>query len=117
MDKITIKNAPFSCFIGILDHEKKRKHKIFIDLELYTDILQASRSDNINYAIDYTAVYEEIGKTVEAKQYNLIETLAEAIAGKILKKFDVKKIMVRIKKPRALQHRDVEYTAVEITRP
>ncbi len=115
-DKIILYNCKFSCNIGVPDEERKSKQDIFIDLELFYNIKKSSSTDNIEDTINYSEVHKVVKDLVEKKEYKLIETMSEEIAEVILAKFKIEKIMVRIKKPAALQSRCVEHAGVEIYR-
>ena len=56
MDIVFIKELCIETVIGIYDWERKIKQFVCIDLELGTDITDASSSDVINDTVDYKAV-------------------------------------------------------------
>ena len=118
MDKIIIKSANFLCNIGITPEERGKKQEIIVDAELFLDMKKMPKpfflSDDIKKTVNYSEVYELIKSIAENKEYHLIETLAENIAKAVLNKFPVKEVLVRVKKPKALADRNVEYVAVEI---
>ena len=116
MDRIIVKNAPFLCSIGIKEEEREKKQEILVDIELFTDIRRGAGTDSIGDTIDYSAVYELIGEEVGKNHYNLIETLAERIAQRVLDNFKIEGVSITIKKPSALAHRGVRYAGVAITR-
>lgn len=116
MDKIIIKEARFLCNLGYTKEERKTKQEILVDIELFTDVKKSAKSKNIEDTINYSEVHSQIKTLIEDNKYILIETLAEEIAKNILEQFNIKNIMVRVKKPLALRDRNVKYTAVEITR-
>jgi dihydroneopterin aldolase len=116
MDRILIKDAPFLCSIGIKEEERVKKQEILIDVELFTHIKGAAETDRIEDTVDYTEVYQLIGKEVEKGHFNLIETLAEKIAQMVLRNFNIERVSVKVKKPTALSHKGVRYTGVEIKR-
>ena len=116
MDKIIIKSANFLCNIGITPEERGKKQEIIVDVELFLSINKVADRDNIKNAINYSEVYGLLKRVIEEKEYNLIEALAESIAKEILAEFPIDKILVRVKKPKALAERNVEYVAVEIIR-
>jgi dihydroneopterin aldolase len=107
MNKIIIKDASFLCNIGVTRQERSKKQKILIDVELFF---------SVGHTVNYSQVYALIKSIVKEKEYKLIETMAENVAEEVLKKFPIKKIVVRIKKPSALADRNVRYVAVEIVR-
>lgn len=120
MYKITIKSAKFFCSIGITPEERKKKQEIMIDVELFLNTKKTAKpfflSDDIKHTINYSEVHNSLKNIAENKEYNLIEALAENIAKEILNKFKIDKILVSVKKPKALANRNVEYVAVEIIR-
>ena len=116
MDKIIIKEARFPCNIGVSQKERKKKQEIIIDVELFSNIKKASKTDNIRYAVNYSKVYDLIKNIVGREKYKLVEAIAENVAKEILNKFSVEKVLVRVKKPTALANKNVKYAAVEIIR-
>ena len=116
MDKIIIKEARFPCNIGVSQKERKKKQEIIIDVELFSNIKKASKTDNIRYAVNYSKVYDLIKNIVGREKYKLVEAMAENVAKEILNKFSVEKVLLRVKKPEALANRNVKYAAVEIIR-
>ena len=116
MDKIIIHEAYFLCKIGITEEERRAEQELLIDVELFSDIKKASKTDDIKDTINYSDVYDSLKEIAGKKEFNLIEAIAEEIADKILNEFPVGKVFVRIKKPSALHKKNVKYAAVEITR-
>jgi len=116
MDRITIKEAKFLCNLGCTEEERKTKQEIIIDLELFTDTKKSAGSKKLEDTIDYVEIHSVMKEVIERDEYILIETLAELIAGQILENFNIKQVLVRLKKPQALKDRNVKYAAVEIVR-
>ncbi len=115
-DKIILKNARFSALVGILDHEMENQQDIFMDLEIRKDTRRAGLSDSIEDAEDYTAIHRELAALIESRHFNLIESIAEEAAARILDIFNPDSVLIRIKKPGAMKQLGVEYAAVEIER-
>ena len=63
--------------IGIYDWERKIKQFVCIDLELGTDISNASDSDVIDDIADYKAVSKTLKSFIGESEFQLIEALAE----------------------------------------
>ena len=116
MDKIIIKEARFSCNIGVSQKERRKKQEIVVDAELFLDAKKAAQTDDIKYAVNYSEVYDLIKNIIGMKKYKLVESIAENIARGILNEFSVQKVIVKVKKPKALADRNVKYAAVEIIR-
>lgn len=116
MDKIIIKEAKFSCNIGVAKKERGKKQEIFIDAEIFFNAKKPGKTDKIGDTLNYSEIYDLMKKTAEDKEYKLIEAMAENIAEEILGSFSVNSALVRVKKPSALADRNVKYAAVEIMR-
>ena len=102
MDKIIISALVVETIIGTLAWERQVKQKIVLDLELYTDISAAASSDDINDAIDYAAVCEQVTNFIEMEQCQLIEALAENTAQFLLNKFFIQGLVLTLSKPGAI---------------
>lgn len=113
-DTVFLHGLEVDCVIGIWDWERQFKQTLAIDVDLATDIRRAARSDSIADTVDYRAVTKRIARLAETGGFQLVETLAEAIAGAVLSEFDVPWIRVRINKKSAV--RGVREVGVSIER-
>jgi len=114
MDIVYIRELQVQTVIGIFDWEREIKQVVSIDLEMACDIRRAAQSDAIEDALDYKAVSKRIIAYVEKSEFQLVETLAERIAGIVLNEFSVPWVRLRLGKPGAVKgSRDV---GVEIER-
>ena len=102
MDIVFIKELCIETVIGIYDWERKIKQFVCIDLELGTDISNASNSDVINDTVDYKAVSKELKSFIGDSKFQLIEALAEESVKLIFKNFNVTYIKGRFSKPGAV---------------
>ena len=103
---IFIEALRVEAIIGVYDQERTKKQPLIIDIEMQYDVLQASHSDNLDYALDYHALSNDIHAFVSASSYQLIEALAEAIADRILTNQLVKTVEIKLSKPQALDKAD-----------
>jgi len=113
-DKIYIRNIKANILIGINPEEKINKQVVFVNATLFTDCSQAGKTDNIEDAVDYSIIHDDIVHHLHNTHYDLIETLAENVASICLSKKEVKECIVCIDKPEALEY--AESVAVEIHR-
>jgi dihydroneopterin aldolase len=114
-DKIIVKNLKLFGRHGLFPQEKEGQH-FLIDFEMVEDVKAAAKTDRIDDALDYHRAIEEVSAVVEGESYNLLETLAEEIAGVLLSRFRTEKVKVRVKKIETPLTRAVEWVAVEIER-
>lgn len=83
-DAIFIKGLAVKAVIGVFDWEKEIQQPLVFDLELYTDLKQASESDNLQDTVCYKTVSDDIIALTEASRFDLIESLAEKVCEHIL---------------------------------
>ena len=102
MDIVFIKELCIETVIGIYDWERKIKQFVCIDLELGTDISNASNSDVIDDTVDYKAVSKTLKSFIGDSEFQLIEALAEESVKLIFEKFNVNYIKGRFSKPGAV---------------
>ena len=102
MDIVFIKELCIETVIGIYDWERKIKQFVCIDLELGTDISNASNSDVIDDIVDYKAVSKTLKSFIGDSEFQLIEALAEESVKLIFEKFNVNYIKGRFSKPGAV---------------
>jgi dihydroneopterin aldolase len=114
MDKIFLSALSVECIVGIWDWERRVKQTVIIDVELAADIRKAAATDHIDDTIDYKRVSKRLLSFVGESQYQLVETLTEAIAKMIVTEFGVSWVKVRVNKRGAIRGaRDV---GIEIER-
>jgi len=113
-DSIIIKNIESLCLIGINPDEKINPQPIIINLKLFTSFNKASQSDQIIDTIDYSKLVKSIKEFISKSKYNLLETLGDKLAKKILKNKKIKEVEIELIKPNALI--ESENVSVIITR-
>ncbi|HWP98150.1 MAG TPA: dihydroneopterin aldolase [Syntrophomonadaceae bacterium] len=116
MDRIVARGLTFEGCHGVLPQEKSVPQRFLVDLELFLDLGPAGRKDNLEYTIDYSAIFQCVKELVENHSFNLIETLAENIAEAILSVYSISSVRVGVKKPDAPVAGNFEYFGVIIER-
>ena len=114
MDRIYIRDLALRCIIGVYPEERREKQDVTINVTLECDHSAAAASDRLEDAVDYKGIKKEIIRLVEGSQFQLIEALAERIAGLCLENSKVAAATVCVDKPGAL--RFARSVAVEVTR-
>ena len=98
MDKIFVQGLEVECVIGVWEWERQITQKLIIDLEMGWDISAAASSDELEDTLSYKDVAKRVNAFVVETQANLVETLAEGIAGLLQEEFGVPWCRVRINK-------------------
>ena len=108
MDKIFLHELKIETIIGIWEWERKIRQTIVIDLEMATDVAKAAGTDDVADALNYKLVAKRLQEFVGESSFQLVETLAERIAGIVRDEFGVSWVKVTVHKPGAIRgSRDV----------
>ncbi|MFQ5751916.1 MAG: dihydroneopterin aldolase [bacterium] len=100
-DILKLKNMTFHAHHGVWDEEREIGQRFEVDVELKIDTSLASKSDRLKDTVDLTAVFSTVENVVLNGRFLLLETMAEKVAQRILHKFKVKEVLVRVRKPHA----------------
>lgn len=103
MDIVFIRDLRIDTVIGIYDWERRIKQTLRLDLELGTDIAKAGVSDAIEDTLDYKAVAKRVIGFVEQSEFQLVETMAERIAGLLMEEFGIPWLRLTLGKPGAVR--------------
>ncbi len=114
MDTILIEGLAVETIIGIHSWEQQMPRPLRFDLELGFDIREAAASDQIRDAVDYHAVTQALIALTTARQFRLIESLAEASARMLFGQFPISTLRMTIGKPGAVP--EAKTVAVRIER-
>jgi len=101
---------------GVFPHERVEGQRFLVDVDLTLRSSKANKSDDLKDAIDYAQVISLVHERIVGEPVNLIEKLANKIAGDIVSKFPVKKVEVCVHKPDAPVGLKVADIAVRVTR-
>lgn len=101
-DKIILTGIEAYGHHGCTEEERCAGSFLKADLEIFSDLSKAGKSDNLDDTIDYSKILFDVKKIIEGTPRRLIETVAEEIAEKILNDFDkVERVKVVLHKPNA----------------
>ena len=113
-DVVFVKGLTVEAVIGVYAWERAITQPLLIDIALETDISKAAVSDEVNDALNYKAVCDDVSEWCQAIKAKLLEHLAGQIADKLLAKYNCHKITLSVAKPTAIQQADA--VGVQITR-
>ncbi|MCK5325656.1 MAG: dihydroneopterin aldolase [Woeseiaceae bacterium] len=103
MDIIFLHNLKVDTVIGIWEWERKIRQSVVIDLDMAADIRKAAASDSVDDTLNYKLVAKRVQQFVAESEYQLVETLAEKIAGIVVDEFGVPWVKVKVNKPGAIR--------------
>lgn len=104
MDKVIIKDLLAVGIIGVNEWERIHPQQIVINLTMYTDTHKAGKSDNIDDCVSYSTIGKKVLAHTETAARKTVEALAADLARLCLEDPRVKKVIVRIEKPRAVSY-------------
>ena len=102
MDIVYIRDLKIETVIGVNDWEREVRQTVRLDLEMATDIQAAADTDDIADTIDYKAVAKRLIDFVEGTDFQLVESIAERVAGIVREEFGVSWVRLRVSKPGAV---------------
>ena len=103
MDVIFLHDLRVETVIGIWEWERKIRQTVAIDLEMSADIRKAAATDSVEDTLNYKLVAKRLQQFIGESSFQLVETLAEKIAGLLLEEFDIAWVKVKVSKPGAIR--------------
>ena len=100
--------------IGVHRHEKRRRQPVRINIDLTVKESSQPLDDRVGNVVDYETLVEGVRAVIGAGHINLVETLAEQIAGLAL--FDNRVLSARVRVEKLQVMKDAESVGVEIER-
>ena len=100
--RVFVRDLEIVASVGVHEHEKRYEQRIFISADLAVRDDYDGVSDRLEDVLDYSTLVDGIARLVQSEHVNLIETLAERIAGHCLGDSRVESVRVRIEKPDAM---------------
>ena len=102
IQQIFLKDFEVICSIGVHKHEKKRPQKLLLNLVLHVENIP-SFGDKLDHAVCYEEIANKIRSIASQGHMNLIETFAERIVSCCKEDLRIKRIKIRIEKPRVIK--------------
>ncbi|MDI3328274.1 MAG: dihydroneopterin aldolase [Alicyclobacillaceae bacterium] len=99
MDAIHLMGMEFYGYHGVYDEENRLGQRFVVDVTLRMSLKKPGLSDALPDTLDYSQVYRLIREVVEGERYRLLEAVAENTARRILDRYPVDSVRVRVTKP------------------
>ena len=112
-DCIRIQRLEMQAHIGVPDDERSSPQRLTFNLVIWPARPISKLQDEIDRAVNYADVCGAVQKCVAARRDKLIETLADAVANRLLEAFEISRVTVELRKyilP------EVEFVSVTVTR-
>ena len=112
-DHIHINQLEVFARLGVPDEERASAQRLVVNITLWPKAEMAKLGDDIARAVDYAAVCAETKRFVQGRSDRLIETLADALARRLLEVFAIEKITIELRK---FILPEVDFVSVTVTR-
>jgi dihydroneopterin aldolase/2-amino-4-hydroxy-6-hydroxymethyldihydropteridine diphosphokinase len=117
VDSISIVNLEIFAKHGVLPEENALGQKFLISAELFLDLREAGKTDDLAKSVDYCGICRDVKRFAEGNTFMLIETLAERIAEHLLVGYPpVRLLRLEVKKPWAPVGAHIDTVSVAIER-
>jgi 7,8-dihydroneopterin aldolase/epimerase/oxygenase len=118
-DRLALTKMAFQGRHGVLPEERENAQPFEVDVELALDLRPAGESDDLGRTVDYREIFEICRGVLEGPSQQLVESLAERIAARMLRAFapwGVTEVIVRVRKPAVRLPGPLDAASVEIRR-
>ena len=95
---IFVRDLALIAMVGIYEYEKKHPQRILVNIDCAVQERGGPLDDDIKNVVSYEKVVKNVKSIVSDGHVNLVETLAEKIAAKVLKNRAIKRVRVRVEK-------------------
>jgi dihydroneopterin aldolase len=112
-DRISLRGLRVRGHHGVFDFERRDGQDFVVDVELELDLAKAAASDDVTDTVHYGELAGRLAEVIAGEPVNLIETLAERLAGVCLADARVTAATVTVHKPQAPI--PLEFTDVAVT--
>ncbi len=112
-DLVFVHGLRVEVLIGVHAWERELRQVLLIDLDLAADVRAAAARDALSDTLDYQALAERVRGFVSATSYQLVESLAEALASLLIEEFAIPWLRLRITKPGAVPGADAVGVLIE----
>ena len=112
-DIIHIEELELAVRIGVPDEERQQPQRLTVSITISPRVGFDRLEDQLPNTIDYAAVCGEVKEFVSGRNDKLVETLAEALAARLLRVFPIRQVRLELRK---FILPDVKYVGVVVVR-
>ncbi|MGH8091932.1 MAG: dihydroneopterin aldolase [Chthoniobacterales bacterium] len=97
-DEIRIEELELMARVGVPDEERAQPQRLTVSIVLQPRRPFGELGNDLARAIDYAAVCEEVRRFISGREDKLIETLGHETAEHLLRKFDLRRVKLELRK-------------------
>lgn len=116
-DRIILSGMQFYGYHGVNLEEKALGQAYIVDLTAEVALTKPGQSDRLEDTVSYTRMYRLAREVMEGSSRNLLESLAQTLADRLLAELPITAVQVTVKKPHPpVKGSAIEYAAVTLYR-
>lgn len=101
-DRISIQRIGIFAYHGVYAEEGRLGQRFYVSIDAWLDLAAAGQADDLEKSVSYADIAAQVQEIAVGNRYNIIEALAEAIAGELLRNFPrIDEVAVTVEKPNA----------------
>lgn len=116
-DRITLAGIKIRPRIGVTPGERRLPQPCQADIIIFGDFEAAASTDSLDRAINYSRVLSTVLEATNAREYNLLETLAYSLGRAILQSFPARRVVVKVRKRPMTLVEKLDFIEVEVEQP
>jgi dihydroneopterin aldolase len=116
-DRITLAGIKIRPRIGVTPGERRLPQPCQADIIIFGDFEAAASTDSLDRAINYSQVLSTVLEATNAREYNLLETLAYSLGRAILQSFPARRVVVKVRKRPMTLVEKLDFIEVEVEQP
>jgi len=97
-DQIHIEQLEIFAHVGVPEKERATPQRLALSITIWPRFQVGDLDDDVTKTVDYSKLCQEAKKFVQGRADKLIETLADAMAEHLLRKFAIRRITVELRK-------------------
>ncbi len=98
-----------------VEEEERREPQPFL-YDLWLEVPEEATSDRLEATVDYRDVVRCVQEISAARQFQLLEAMAAAVADALVARFELEAARVRVRKPAVRLEAPVEWTGATVER-
>jgi FolB domain-containing protein len=112
-DYIHIEQVKLLTRVGVSKAERAKRQRLVLSITVWPRFQIEDLDDDVTKTVDYSKLCQEAKEFAHERADKLIETLADALAEHLLRRFAIRKIMVELRK---FALKDADYVSITVTR-
>jgi len=112
-DRIHIEQFKIVARVGVSESERARSQRVAVSITIWLRFQADDLGDDVMKTVDYSKLCQEAKKFVQGRADKLIETLADALAEHLLRKFAIRRVTVELRK---FVLKGADYVSVTVNR-